>query len=72
MEKVTHCIDPCMKYCQGCEYGHVTVVDDGAFGEILETFCIWGLEDDPPTEQEEADFAKWCNEEFERCMKEKK
>ena len=69
MEKVTHCIDPCMKYCQGCEYGHVTVIDDGAFGEILETFCIFGLEDDPPTEQEEQEFARWCNESFERQMK---
>lgn len=59
MEKVTHCIDPCMKYCQGCEYGHVTVIDDGAFGETLETFCIWGLEDDPPTEEEKREYARW-------------
>lgn len=64
-EKPTRCIDPVMKYCQGCEYGYIIYPDDvessrDLEGCFFESSCIYGLEDTVPTEQELKEFEEWC------------
>lgn len=61
------CIDPVMKYCQGCKYGYVVYPEDvettrDLEGCFFESGCIFGLEDTEPTEQELREFLKWCEE----------
>lgn len=53
------CIEPVMKCCQYCTYGH-TVYDE--CGDIQDEFCIFGFEDDVPTQEEIDNFNKWYNE----------
>ena len=61
------CIDPVIKYCQGCKYGYVnypsyveTYMDlDGC---CFESGCIYGLEDTQPTEEELEEFYRWWDE----------
>lgn len=67
-EKPTRCIDPVMKYCQGCEYGYVIFGADvesarDLDGCTFESGCIFGLEDTQPTEEELKEFEEWCKEE---------
>lgn len=55
------CIDPVVKYCQGCKYGYVIYPEDvetarDLEGCFFETGCIFGLEDTEPTEQELREF----------------
>lgn len=64
-EKPTRCIDPVMKYCQGCEYGYKIFGDDVESARDLEgcnfySGCIFGLEDTNPTEEELKKFEEWC------------
>lgn len=66
--KPTRCIDPVMKYCQNCKYGHsiypswIETAED-LEGCVFETFCIYGFDkgriEDEPTEEELKDFENW-------------
>ena len=59
--KPTRCIDPVVKYCQGCEWGHIHYPEwietaDDLSGCCFETTCILGYdqgrpEDEPTTEE---------------------
>lgn len=67
MEKPTRCIDPVMKYCQGCRYGWVHYPEWVETAEDLEwctieSGCTLGFENDEPTEEELAEFKKWMDE----------
>lgn len=59
------CLDPVMKYCQGCKYGIINYSDDieyyyDTFGANFETNCIYGLEKQKPSKEELAKFDDWC------------
>lgn len=59
------CLDPVMKYCQGCKYGIINYSDDvenyhDTFGVNFETNCIYGLEKQKPSKEEMAKFDDWC------------
>ena len=66
--KPTRCIDPVVKYCQGCEWGHtsyptwVETADDLSNCRI-ETSCMLGFDqgrpEDEPTNEELEEFDKW-------------
>lgn len=70
MELPTRCIDPVIKYCQKCEYGHciypewVETAED-LEGCSFETVCTLGFDkgrpEDEPTEEELKEFEEWCN-----------
>lgn len=67
MDRPTRCIDPIIKYCQGCEYGWIKYPDWVETREDLDwcTFdsgCIFGLEDTEHTPEEEAEFERWYNQ----------
>lgn len=68
-DRPSHCIDPVMKYCQGCKYGFVhypewvETYEDLSFCSFDEG-CIYGLEDDPPTPEEEKAFEEWCKNNY--------
>ena len=54
MNKPTRCIDPVIKYCQGCQYGWVKYPDWVETSEDLEgcnfeSGRIYGLENTEPT-----------------------
>lgn len=65
--KPTRCIDPVVKSCIDCRYGHnvypewVETVEDLSWCEI-ETYCIYGFDrgrpEDEPTEEEFKEFEK--------------
>lgn len=66
----TRCIDPVMKYCQNCRYGHNIYPDWVETKEDLidccfETQCTLGFDkgrpEDEPTEEELKDFEEWCD-----------
>ena len=64
MNKPTRCIDPVIKYCQGCQYGWVKYPDwvekyKDLDGCCFESRCIYGLEHTDPTEEELKEFDKW-------------
>ena len=64
MNKPTRCIDPIIKYCQGCQYGQVKYPDwvetyEDLDGCSFESGCIYGLENTEPTEEESKEFDKW-------------
>ena len=66
-DKPTRCIDPVMKYCQGCRYGWTKYPDWVETLEDLEwctieSGCTLGFEHDEPTEEELAEFKKWVDE----------
>lgn len=47
-EKPKRCIDPVMKYCQGCEYGWVKYPDwvetrEDLYDCIFESGCMYGF-----------------------------
>ena len=59
------CLNPVMKYCQGCKYGIINYSDDvenyhDTFGANFETNCIYGLEKQKPSKEEMAKFDDWC------------
>ena len=68
IEKPKRCIDPAVKYCQGCDWGHnsypewVETAEDLSYCRI-ETTCILGYDqgrpEDEPTEAELKEFAKY-------------
>lgn len=68
-EKPTRCIDPVIKYCQGCHWGWVKYPDWAETREDLdgcsfESGCMLGFDqgrpEDEPTEEELAEFDSWC------------
>ena len=66
-EKPERCIDPVMKYCQGCRYGWIKYPDwvetrEDLYYCTFEIGCCYGFENDEPTEEELAEFEeKWCH-----------
>ena len=64
MDKPTRCIDPVMKYCQGCQYGWIKYPDwvetrDDLCDCSFESGCMYGLENDEPSEKELKEFEEW-------------
>lgn len=68
-EKPTRCIDPVIKDCQDCRYGHCIYpkwveTREDLSGCCFDTVCILGYDkgrpEDEPTEDELKKFAKWC------------
>ena len=64
MNKPTRCIDPVIKYCQGCQYGWAKYPDwvetsEDLNGCSFESVCIYSLESTEPTEEELKEFNKW-------------
>lgn len=66
--KPTRCIDPIMKFCQDCPYGHIIIPDwvetaDDLEGCCFETTCMYGFDkgrpEDEPTEEEWKEFDEW-------------
>lgn len=69
MDRPTRCVDPVIKYCQGCQYGWIKYPDWVETREDLEwcTFdsgCMFGLEDTEPTPEEVAEFERWYNQKW--------
>ena len=69
-DKPARCIDPVMKYCQGCEWGHIVYPDwvesyNDVQGCCFDTFCTLGFDkgrpEDEPTEEELKKFEDWCD-----------
>lgn len=67
-EKPKRCIDPVMKYCQGCRYGWIKYPDWVETREDLcecsfESGCTLGFDkarpEDEPTAEELAEFEEW-------------
>lgn len=65
ISKPTRCIDPVIKYCQGCEWGHITYPAWVETAEDIaeccfETNCILGFDqgrpEDEPTDEEIKEF----------------
>ena len=74
-EMPKRCVDPVMKYCQGCHYGTIiypswveTYAD--LEGCSFETSCILGFDkgrpEDEPTEDELKEFENWWKKNNER------
>ena len=64
MNKPTRCIDPVIKYCQGCQYGWIKYPDWAEIYEDLEgcsfeSGCIYGLKHTEPTKEELKEFDEW-------------
>ena len=64
--KPTRCIDPVVRYCQGCRYGYVSYHDwietrEGLDGCCFESGCTYGLEDTQTTEEYLAEFDRWVD-----------
>lgn len=61
-KKPTRCIDPVIKYCQGCKYGKILNRFDD-YGFVI-TKCTLGYDrgrpEDEPTEKELKDFDDFC------------
>lgn len=67
-EKPTRCIDPIIKYCQGCEWGYTNYPEWVETAEDLEwcnfeVGCTLGYDqgrpEDEPTEEEWKKFEEW-------------
>lgn len=70
-DRPTRCIDPVIKYCQGCQYGHCIYpewveTEDDLYWCTFETVCIYGFDkgrhEDEPTEEELAEFNRWVKD----------
>ena len=68
--KPTRCIDPIIKYCQECRFGHCIYPEWVETAEDLEwcsfeTVCMYGFDkgrpEDEPTEEELREFEEWLN-----------
>ena len=69
MNKPTRCIDPVIKYCQGCQYGWVKYPDwvetyEDLDGCCFESGCIYGFENTEPTEEELKEFDELQNKKY--------
>ena len=73
MEKPTRCIDPVVKYCQGCTWGYVNYpawveTAEDLEGCTFESGCTLGFDqgrpEDEPTEEELDEFEKWFEETY--------
>lgn len=73
MEKPTRCIDPVVKYCQGCPWGYVNYpawveTAEDLEGCTFESGCTLGFDqgrpEDEPTEEELDEFEKWFEETY--------
>lgn len=69
-DKPSRCIDPVMKYCQGCEWGYVHYPEwvetrEDLEGCMFESGCTLGFDkgrpEDEPTEEELKKFENWCD-----------
>lgn len=70
-KRPNRCVDPIMKFCQECRWGWnnypswVETIDDLQYAQI-ESGCTLGFDkgrpEDEPTEEELAEFDKWCEE----------
>ena len=78
--KPKRCVDPVVKYCQGCPWGHISYPAWAETAEDLEwcsikSTCILGYDqgrpEDEPTEEELKEFDKMCNKIGETRMYEK-
>lgn len=67
-EKPTRCVDPVMKYCQGCKWGYVHYPEwvetrEDLAGCMFESGCTLGFDkgrpEDEPTEDELRKFDEW-------------
>lgn len=70
-EKPTRCIDPVVKYCQGCLWGWVKYpawveTTDDLEWCTFESGCMLGYDqgrpEDEPTEEELREFDEWVKE----------
>ena len=66
MDKPKRCIDPVMKYCQGCKYGSVTYPEwvetyEDTQGCSFETSCMYNLESTNPTQEEIEEVERWID-----------
>lgn len=64
------CVDPVMKYCQGCKYGHIIYPSwvetyEDTCDCVFDTVCTLGFDQgrpaDEPTEEELKEFENWYN-----------
>lgn len=65
-ERPIRCISPVIKLCQDCPYGWVKYPEWVETAEDLEyctieSGCIYGLENDEPTEEELKEFDEWVD-----------
>lgn len=76
--KPSRCIDPVMKYCQECRYGHIVYHDWAenyvdTFGCCFNTICIYGFDkgrpEYEPTEEELKEFEKWMEDVYKNDYK---
>lgn len=67
-EKPSRCIDPIIKYCQGCRWGWIKYPDwvetrEDLEGCTFESGCMLGYDqgrpEDEPTPEETAEFEEW-------------
>lgn len=65
MKKPTRCIDPVLKYCQVCRYGHIVYPESvESFSDLegcsFDVFCSLGFDkgrpEDEPTQEELREF----------------
>lgn len=72
-EKPTRCIDPIIKYCQGCPWGWIRYPEwvetrEDLEGCIFESGCTLGFDkgrpEDEPTAEELKEFEEWCSKNF--------
>ena len=65
---LTRCIDPVIKYCQGCRYGNIIYPSwvetyEDTCDCNFETVCTLGFDkgrpEDEPTEEELKEFEEW-------------
>ena len=69
MNKSTSCIDPIIKYCQGCQYNWIKYPDwvetfEDLDGYSFKSGCIYGLESTESTEEELKEFDKWMKKNY--------
>lgn len=69
MNKPTSCIDPIIKYCQGCQYDWIKYPDwvetfEDLDGYSFKSGCIYGLENTESTEEELKEFDKWMKKNY--------
>ena len=69
MNKPTRCIDPVIKYYQGCQYGWIKYPDWVETSEDLdecsfESGCMYGLENTESTEEELKEFDEWMKKNY--------
>ena len=68
-KRPSRCVDPIMKNCKNCRYGHVLYQGwaetyEDLSGCCYDTVCILGYDrgriEDEPTEDEMKKFNEWC------------